>query len=101
MVRGRRAAAGPGEAFDQEPDHAVPDTAFGVLAGANRGRRRAMRAGQRLRLDLERSAVRRERNVLRIRASQSGPGARRAIARAILAYRARAVAARARSGAAH
>ena len=92
MVRRRRAAAGPGAAIDQEPDYAVPDAAVGVLARADRGGRRSMRAGQRLRLDLERSAVRRQRDVFRIRASQGGTRARRAIARAILAHRARAVA---------
>ncbi len=37
-----------------------PTQPLGVLARAYRGRRRAMRAGQRLRLDLDRSAVRRE-----------------------------------------
>ena len=101
MVRRRGAAAGPGAAIDQEPDHIVPDTAVSVLARAYRSGRRSMRTGQRLRLDLEGSAVRRERDVLRIRASAGRTRARCAIARAIFAHRARALAPSAGPGTAH
>src|SRR5580704_17675208 len=101
MVRRRRAAARPGAAIDQEPDHVVPDAAVGVLARADRGGRRAVRAGERLRLDLDRSAVRRERNVLRIRASAGWTRTRREIARAIFAHRTRAMAPSAGPGTAH
>src|SRR5260370_10809312 len=86
MVRRRRAADGPGAAIDQGPDHVVPDAAVGVLARADRGGGRAVRAGERLRLYLDRSAVRRERNAFRIRASAGWTGTRRAIARAIFAH---------------
>ncbi len=87
MVRRRRAAPRSRAAIDQEPHHSVPDPAVRLLARAHRGCRRSMRPRQRLRHYLERSAVCRERNVFRIRASARAVTYRAAIQSCVRAVR--------------